>query len=64
MMFGSLEVGICILFDHKSDQASDLLLLMTSALLLIAITVLTAVGATGRSPSHPPGIEGITPQEK
>jgi hypothetical protein len=52
------------MLDHKSDQASDLLLLMTSALLLIAITVLTAVGATGRSPSHPPGIEGITPQEK
>jgi hypothetical protein len=53
-----------MMFDNKTDQASDLLLLMTSALLLIAIIVLTAMGATQRLPSHPPGVEGITPLQK
>jgi hypothetical protein len=51
-------------FDRESNQPVDPLLHAVSAFLLIAITLLTALGANVRSPNHPPGIEGVTVREK
>jgi hypothetical protein len=64
MMLDSLGLGISIMSDHKADQTSDLLLLMISALLLMAITDLIAAGEAEHLQSHPPGVEGITLQKK